>query len=146
MHYKIRFYRYNSAVEPIIKQESDVLFITDAARFSDEFDSAMYEAMWKQNPHWILPHGPKEIGYRGWSSVMWGRDSLEIVKPLPYNIPQDLTGDGNMSVPMTYHPLLPNDLRASIKSAYERGLADEKAKTANKRIHEDGQNERTISI
>lgn len=119
--YKIKFYRINTYTKPMLRQETDVVFRTDFSKGNEEFDKAMFKAMWNQCPAWLLPHGPIEINFGGWSSVMYENDSLEEVELERQDIREDLTGNGNMVVPMTYHPFLPDDLRVSLKKAYERG-------------------------
>lgn len=122
--YKVRFYRFNTATNPMLEQKSDVVFRTAFKKWSDEFERIMWEAMWSQNPSWLTSHGSRFIGFRGWSSVMYNKDSLEEVKLVDVNNIDDLTGEGNMIVAFTFHPLLPDDIRRYLTKAYERGVKD----------------------
>ena len=126
--YKITFYRFNTYVQPMMHATVDVVFRTDFPLrednlFNDEFLKIMWEELWKQNPAWLLSHGPAILGFRGWSSVMFKRESLEEVQRIEEDMPEDLTGEGNMLTSLTYHPWLPSDMRTALKKAYERGRA-----------------------
>ncbi len=127
-NYKITFYRLNTYVQPMMKATVDVVFRTDFPPdkdnlFNDDFIAIMWKELWKQNPAWLLSHGPATLAFRGWSSVMWERESLVEVKIVKEDMPEDLTGEGNMVAALTYHPWLPSDMRTALKKAYERGLA-----------------------
>lgn len=123
--YKVKFYRINANVEPMMRQETDVVFELPVENSSqDEIDAIIWNEMWKQNPAWLQPHGSSIIGFRGWSSVMCERESMEKVEVVDRDSPDDLTGEGNMVVALTFHPLLPSDLRSYLRKAYERGLRD----------------------
>ena len=126
--YKITFYRFNTYVKPMMYATVDVVFNTDFPPdkddlFNDEFIDIMWKELWKQNPAWLLSHGPAILVFRGWSSVMWKRETLVEVQRVEEDMPEDLTGPGNMLTSMTYHPWLPYDMRTALKKAYERGLA-----------------------
>ena len=127
--YKIQFYRFNTRVKPMMEANVDVVFRTNLPPdeddlFNDKFLDIMWKEMWKQNPGWLLCHGPSTLGFHGWSSVMWKRESLTEVKIDERDMPEDLTGEGNMATSLTFHPLLPSDMRTALKKAYERGLRD----------------------
>jgi len=127
--YKIQFYRFNTRVKPYMNATVDVVFRADLPpheddQFSDEFVSIMWKELWKQNPAWLLSHGPATLGFHGWSSVMWKRESLTEVEIDERDMPEDLAGEGNMLTALTYHPWLPSDMRTALKKAYERGLRD----------------------
>lgn len=121
--YKVKFYRVNLAVEPIMRQETDVIFRTNLQEDDNRFEEKMWKEMWKQNPAWLLSHGPSTINFAGWSSVMY-EGPIEEVKLVNKEVPEDLTGEGNMSTALTFHPLLPSDMRIVLRKAYERGLRD----------------------
>jgi len=127
--FKITFYRFNTYVKPIMYATVDVVFRTDFPLrednlFNDEFLKIMWKELWEQNPAWLLSHGPTTLGFRGWSSVMFKRESLVEVEIIKEDTPEDLTGEGNMVAALTYHPWLPSDLKTALKKAYERGLAN----------------------
>lgn len=129
--YKITFYRINTRVKPYMNATVDVVFRTDFPPhednlFNNKFLDIMWEELWKQNPAWLLSHGPATFGFYGWSSAMWKRESLVEVKIEKRDMPDDLTGEGNMLTALTYHPWLPSDMRTALKKAYERGLTDRK--------------------
>lgn len=127
--YKITFYRFNTYVKPMMHATVDVVFRTDFPShednmFNEKFIAIMWQELWKQNPAWLSSHGPATLGFRGWSSVMWKRESLEEVHDVEEDTPEDITGEGNMAAALTFHPWLPSDMRTSLKKAYERGLAN----------------------
>jgi len=124
--YKITFYRINTRVKPYMNATVDVVFRTNFRPYEDKFLAIMWKELWKQSPAWLLSHGPATFGFHGWSSVMWKRESLVEVKIEEQDMPEDLTGKGNMLTALTFHPWLPNDIRTALKKAYERGLADRK--------------------
>lgn len=128
--YKVTFYRFNTRVKPMMHANVDVVFRADLPPmreddlFNEKVINTMWEELWKQNPAWLLSHGPSTLGFHGWSSAMWKRESLVEVEIDESDMPEDLTGKGNMSTALTYHPLLPSDMRTALKKAYERGVAD----------------------
>jgi hypothetical protein len=72
--YLAQFERINFGFSPAIKQTADVAFQTDIPNDNEhveEFEQAMWDAMWRQNPHWKDPKGPI-AGVSGWSSVFGG--------------------------------------------------------------------------
>ena len=128
--YKVTFYRFNTYVKPMMEASVDVVFCTDLSLEegdimppSGKFEAVMWKAMWEQNPAWLMSHGPSTIGFQGWSSVMCKRESLMKVETVKRDMSEDLTGKGNMAVALTFHPLLPSDMRTALKKAYERGVA-----------------------
>ncbi len=134
--YTVEFYRFNSRVEPMMEQRTHVVFRTDIEMDEgkdfrsclsiddvNEVKDIMWEEMWKQNPAWLLSHGPSTINFAGWSSVMTKFDSIKKVTINEKPMPEDLTGEGNMLVALTYHPLLPSDMRTALRKAFERGVA-----------------------
>jgi len=127
--YKITFYRFNTYVQPMMHTTVDVVFRTDFPPheddlFNDKFVEIMWKELWKQNPAWLSSHGPAILNFRGWSSVMFKRESLVEIEIIKEDVPEDLTGEGNMAAALTYHPWLPSDLKTALKKAYERGLAN----------------------
>lgn len=78
--YKTKFERINFGYSPPLCQTADVVFQTDIP-FEDghleEFECVVWDAMWKQNPHWKDPEGPLP-DRAGWSSVLGGHDIKEI--------------------------------------------------------------------
>lgn len=74
------FERINFGLRPALRQTADVLLRTDIP-YEDEtldaFESALWAAMWVQNPHWRDPAGPLGVP-SGWSSVMGG-SSVQLV-------------------------------------------------------------------
>ena len=123
--YKVKFYRWNFHTEPKLKQESDVVFRTNLPvekLTPGELDEIMWDEMWKQNPAWLLCHGPSTIGFSGWSSVMCDNSSIKEIKFIKKPLPDDLTGEGNIATALTFHPLLPSDIRILLEKAHERGL------------------------
>lgn len=121
--YKVTFYRNNTATKPMMVQEVDILFRTSNPDPSEESD-LMYEELWKQHPALLSSNGPSNIGFRGWSSVMLKGNTLVEVELVKENRQEDLTGEGNLYTPLTYHPLLPYDARVALKRAYMRGVKD----------------------
>jgi hypothetical protein len=78
--YRTQFERLNFGYNPPLRQTADVVFETDIP-FDDEhleeFESAAWAAVWKQNPHWQDPTGPID-GRPGWSSVLGGSKYTKI--------------------------------------------------------------------
>lgn len=141
MLYKIKFFRINTGTDPMLRQETDVVFRSDLEvdNFrdyrdcleiidADEFGSIMWKEMWKQNQSWFLSHGPSTINFPGWSSVLLEYKSLVKVILKDQDEIDDLTGEGNMLTALTFHPLLPNDLQQYLQKAYDRGVKDTKNK------------------
>jgi hypothetical protein len=70
--YKAKFHRLNFDFNPALEQISDVILMTDIPFDNDNieaFEDALWNEVWKQNPHWKDPKGPIK-GMSGWSSVM----------------------------------------------------------------------------
>ncbi len=141
MIYKITFERFNTFTDPMLNQETDVVFRSDlkvpdgkdyrgilTIKEADELDEIMWKELWLQNPSWLTSHGPSTINFAGWSSVITRFDSIVKVTLVERDKIEDLTGEGNMLVALTYHPLLPSDVRGVLKKAYERGVRDAKNK------------------
>lgn len=145
MIYKMTFERFNSFTDPMLDQKTDVVFrssleVPDGKDYrgiltikeADEFSDTAWKEMWEQNPSWLLSHGPSTLNFAGWSSVLVDFESLVKVTVRERDIPEDLTGEGNMMVALTYHPMLPSDMRGVLKKAYERGVRDTENKKAER--------------
>ena len=80
--YRTLFYRLHCGFDPPLRQESEVLVVTDIP-YEDghlgEFEAALWEAMWVQNPHWKNPAGPNGTD-KGWSSVLHNAKHLTVAK------------------------------------------------------------------
>lgn len=118
------FHRINYHTAPIMEQNSSVLFESDDPVDSKVFFDDMWAAMWVQNPQWLLSHGPSIIGFQGWSSVMTNGELIQNVEKKKEKPVYDLTGDGISGInDITFHPWCPDDLRAVLKKAFDRGVA-----------------------
>lgn len=107
--YRTNFERFNFSITPPLAQRADVLLKTDVPFDSDnmdEFEEALWAALWAQNPHWEKSDAPLGLA-SGWSSVIGGH-KIELVPDnatlsLAWHITQDgwLKADGKT---MTVEP------------------------------------------
>jgi len=78
--WRTQFERINFDFDPALRQTADVVFETDIPFDDDhlgDFESAAWDAMWTQNPHWKDYSAPLK-GYSGWSSVLGGHKYEEV--------------------------------------------------------------------
>ena len=84
MMWRTTFERINFDFTPALRQTADVVFETEIPFDNydgnpEKFEQAAWDAMWKQNPHWLNPSGPLSIG-KGWSSVMGGNKFEQVLR------------------------------------------------------------------